>query len=78
MTMTQIEQKFQATLKSEGIPASITITKSAVSVCVESETLVEKVQRLMSQVKAVVFDSIDFYAADEDMPEEYYIRYNFA
>ena len=78
MTKQMIENKFSNTLKAEGIAASVTLTNTGVNICVESQDLVEKVKTLMAKVKTVVFDGIDHYAADEDMPAEWYIRYNFA
>lgn len=79
MTKANIETTFANTLKKEGIQASVTITNAGVSICVEAESLVMKVQSIMKRINTVVFSGVDFYAADDDgMPAEWYLRYNFA
>ena len=79
MTKAMIETNFAQTLRREGIQASVTVVSTGVSICVEAEALVEKVQALMKRINTVIFSGVDFYAADDDgMPAEWYLRYNFA
>lgn len=75
LTTARIEELFAATLKKEGIKASVTMTQAFISIVVEAEELVEKVKSLMAQTQKATYHSVDFYAADEDMPAEWYVRF---
>lgn len=79
MTKQMIEKQFAIALRKENIQADVTLTGAGISICVSSEAAAQKAQALMSKIKTVVFDTVDFYAADEDgTPAEWYLRYTFA
>jgi hypothetical protein len=75
MTIHQIETQFQQTLCQQGVQATVTITPGFASVCVSSLFAAEKAQAIMAGVTNATHVATDHYAADGDMPEEWYLRY---
>lgn len=77
MRIQQVENAFRNTLKKEGITGSVTISPAGVTICVESQADHDKALALMEKVPSVAYVTTEQYEADDEMPAEWYLRFNY-
>ena len=76
-TINQFETAFAKTMMNEGIKATVGFARMVIGVTVESQEAQDKALELLKSVTGMRYTHTDFYPAEEDMPAEWYLRFNY-